>query len=153
MTGIMFFPTSANEQSLWLAYLLIAVFCILLFVFRETLFQWKEKCKADIRKILHDRIIQVSVVGDTAKTSTGFLTVLFDFLDEHFLKPSADTSIYDYDDEDEGGEEEEGDEEEEEDEGEEGEEEEDEGEEKEEVEEGLKEEEGLQTNKISLEKV
>ena len=126
----MVFPPPANEQSLWLAYLLIAVGCILLFVFRDTLFHWKEKCKADIRKTLHDKMIQVSVIGDTAKTSPGFLTVFFHFLDDHFLKPSDDTSYLLYGDEEEeggDGEKEEGDEEDEDEE-----EEEDEGDEEEE---------------------
>ena len=90
----MFFPP-VKEQSLWLAYLLIAVFFVLIFVFRDTISQWKETCKASLRKGLYDRMIQVSVVGDTAKTSTGFFTVLFNFLDEHFLKP-ADGGTYDY---------------------------------------------------------
>ena len=111
----MVFPSPANEQSLWLAYLLIAVGCILLFVFRDTLFHWKEKCKADIRKTLHDKMIQVSVIGDTAKTSPGFLTVFFHFLDDHFLKPSDDTSYLLYGDEEGDGEGGDGEEEEEED--------------------------------------
>jgi len=91
----MYIPTTVKEQSLWLAYLLISVFFILLFVFRETLSQWKEILKAKIRTLLYDKMIQVSVVGDTAKTSTGFLSVLFHFLDDHFLKPS-DGLPYDY---------------------------------------------------------
>ena len=102
----MFFPP-VKEQSLWLAYLLIAVFFVLLFVFRDTISQWKESVKATLRKGLYDRMIQVSVVGDTAKTSSGFFTVLFNFLDDHFLKP-ADGGTYDYlkddDSDDESGE-------------------------------------------------
>lgn len=90
----MLFP-AVHEQSLWLAYLLITVFFILLFVFRETISHWKEIWKAKCRKGLYDKMVEVSVVGDTAKTSTGVWTILFNFLDEHFLKPSDDVS-YDY---------------------------------------------------------
>lgn len=90
----MFFPT-VHEQSLWLSYLLVTVFFIFIFIFRDTISEWKEISKAKCRKWLYVKMLEVSVVGDTAKTSTGFYTVLFNFLDEHFLKPSDDY-LYDY---------------------------------------------------------
>jgi len=89
----MFSPT--NEQSLRLAYLLIIISFILLFVFRDTISHWKEVWKANLRKGLYDKMIQLSVVGDTAITSTGFFNVLYHFLDDHFLKPSDDAT-FDY---------------------------------------------------------
>ena len=92
----MFFPSVNNNHSLWLPYLLIAVFFTLLFVFKDTISNWKEICKSKVRKWLHDKMVQVSVVGDTAKTESGFLTVFFHFLDDHFLKPEEDGVSYDY---------------------------------------------------------
>ena len=88
--------STVKEQSLWLAYLIISIFFVLLFVFRDTIFYWKEICKAKIRRWIYDKTIETSVVGDTAKTSSiSFSNVLFNFLNDHFLKPS-DGLPYDY---------------------------------------------------------
>ncbi len=138
----------SKEKLMLITCSIVTALLILGYTFRDTISDWKESVKAKVRKWVHEKVVDRAIEGDSAKTSVGFLSVLVQFLDDHFLKPSDeilnDDLVHSEEEEEENraGNEEDGDgEEEEEGEDEEGEDEEEEGEDEEGEEEGEDEEE------------
>ena len=79
------------DQFRWITCAVVTAVLVIGYTFRDTFSNWKELLKAKVRKWLRDKIVDQSIDGDTAKTtSVGFVSTLVQFLDDHFLKPTVE---------------------------------------------------------------
>ena len=87
-----------SPMTIWVTYGIIALVFLLVFIFRDTLSQWKEQIKSSIRKQMYMSFFGKNGSHGTEIHEDGFFSSLAKFLDDGFLAPSEAgvDDTYDY---------------------------------------------------------
>ena len=79
--------------------IIFIAFFILIFIFRDSLSQLKERIKSTTRKWLYETLLKSNTEGSTINIqTTGFIGSMVDLVDKFFLTPSegGEDGTYDY---------------------------------------------------------